>query len=81
MAGNVSEWVEDDYKQYVYIEHGEAALCPTPPTTISNGLVRGGSYLTDDDRDLRAANREEISADQRLPDIGFRCVIDLPTSD
>lgn len=65
MAGNVWEWVEDEYEDY--IPNDEAH--PHGPTRV----LRGGSWLTNP-KSARAAQRGFERPAQRRGDIGFRLV-------
>ena len=61
MAGNVAEWVADDWAPY----GGEAV----PGLKV----LRGGGWLEDDPMRLRTTARQPADPTQRLPDVGFRC--------
>ncbi|MGH9837494.1 MAG: SUMF1/EgtB/PvdO family nonheme iron enzyme [Blastocatellia bacterium] len=74
LAGNVSEWVEDDYKTYVRRE-------PIPDCRKCK-VYRGGNFI-DDVRDSRATKRWAVFPDVPqpydkvvLPRVGFRCAKD-----
>ncbi len=74
LAGNVSEWVEDDYKTYVRQEPiADCQKCK---------VYRGGNFI-DDVRDSRATKRWAVFPDVPqpydkvvLPRVGFRCAKD-----
>jgi formylglycine-generating enzyme required for sulfatase activity len=69
MAGNVWEWVEDEYCPYkVGDTHRQAAKC-----AATSRVLRGGSWDTYAyaPTDLRGANRLDSSGGNAL--IGFRC--------
>ncbi len=74
LAGNVSEWVADDYKSYVAGEPDKG--CP------GCKVYRGGNFV-DEIRDSRATKRWSIFPDvpapydkSVLPKVGFRCAKD-----
>jgi formylglycine-generating enzyme required for sulfatase activity len=45
---------------------------------VAGGVVRGGSYETDLATELRTWARKEVRAASALPNVGFRCVHDVP---
>ena len=65
LAGNVAEWVADDYGPY------ENAFVQLPGDDIY-GVVRGGSFLMPRIL-LRPSARLPVPVKTRAPDIGFRC--------
>jgi formylglycine-generating enzyme required for sulfatase activity len=79
-AGNVAEWVQDEYSLDGYADLPDADPVRNPnPTTGVARVVRGGSW-----RDpqaygrsfLRTAINRFITGDERHPNIGFRCAYD-----
>jgi len=68
MTGNVWEWVQD--------WHGEVSLQvsdnPTGPTNGNYRVLRGGSWVDNDERDLRSAYRHSSYPDFRSVKEGFR---------
>ena len=69
MAGNVWQWVQDCY-------HDNYDGAPTDGSAWTIGdcsqrVVRGGSWVNNP-QNLRSANRDRITTDNRINDIGFR---------
>jgi formylglycine-generating enzyme required for sulfatase activity/tRNA A-37 threonylcarbamoyl transferase component Bud32 len=62
MAGNVAEWVDAPYCTYGQNACGTAAR-----------VVRGGSWTSELEADLRTTARFKASPTARQPDVGFRC--------
>ena len=73
MSGNVWEWVADYFGPY----SSEAVTDPTGPAAGEVRIVRGGSY-GDDERNLRASNRNANRPGNSNVNVGFRCARDLP---
>jgi formylglycine-generating enzyme required for sulfatase activity/poly(3-hydroxybutyrate) depolymerase len=71
LAGNVAEWVSDDFQSY-------PDSTTTLPSNVPLGIVRGGSYLTPRSF-LKPKARLPISMRARASDIGFRCARDEAT--
>jgi formylglycine-generating enzyme required for sulfatase activity len=73
MAGNASEWVQDWYEPYFYLN---APLSdPQGPNGRLLKVVRGGSWLKPA-RNLRASDRDYGFPADRASGIGFRCAKD-----
>jgi formylglycine-generating enzyme required for sulfatase activity len=62
MAGNVAEWVDAPYCNYGQNTCGTAAR-----------VIRGGSWTSELEADLRTTARFKASPTARQPDVGFRC--------
>jgi formylglycine-generating enzyme required for sulfatase activity/tRNA A-37 threonylcarbamoyl transferase component Bud32 len=62
MAGNVAEWVDAPYCTYGQNACGTAAR-----------VIRGGSWTSELETDLRTTTRFKASPTARQPDVGFRC--------
>jgi formylglycine-generating enzyme required for sulfatase activity len=83
MHGNVQEWVQDWYADYL----GGITVDPQGPATGSDHVYRGGSYYSWDDGKAwlcRAAARSTVLDSypgSRSKDIGFRVVLGQGNSD
>ena len=62
LAGNVWEWVADDY--------GGPNI-----KTSRLGVLRGGSFRTKDRNEMLSSHRKAVPADSKTDDIGFRIVL------
>lgn len=72
LLGNVAEWTATQQQPYPY---GDPRL---PIRDAGTRVVfRGGSFL-DGPAQVRATNRDALSANQRSEAIGFRCAYGLP---
>ncbi len=67
MAGNVAEWVQDLFGGYTSV----AQTDPAGPSTGSNRVVRGGSYVSSSGS-CRASTRFYVSPTASYQDLGFR---------
>ncbi len=73
MTGNASEWVQDWYEPYSYLN---APLSdPAGPDGQLLKVVRGGSWLKPA-RNIRASDRDYAFPADRASGIGFRCAKD-----
>lgn len=72
MAGNVSEWVADNYAE----GSTRASARASGPTKRSRRVVRGGDYMSGAPW-LRGAARGGLPASTRWPQVGFRCARSL----
>lgn len=78
MAGNVWEWVYDNYDPGFYDDPGTDL---NPQRTIANSdyrVVRGGSWSDSADI-LHAANRFRVDENTQQNNLGFRCVLPVST--
>ncbi len=80
MAGNAAEWVADRYALDAYVTM--SGRDPTGPERGGERVIRGGSYLSSRDEELRAYRRSGSdnwtrSGSNRFgqPFVGFRCVL------
>jgi len=72
MAGNVWQWVSDWFRADAY---GRRDTAPGPdPGRGALRLVRGGSWVSHDVRQLRCAHRHKVPPDTYAYSIGFRVV-------
>ena len=69
MSGNVLEWCNDWYRNYMYIDFGK--IQPTGPTTGRDRVLRGG-YWNDYSSSCRSSDRYGSGPDYRYHFIGFR---------
>jgi formylglycine-generating enzyme required for sulfatase activity len=75
MAGNVHEWVADDYALYP----GNSVTLPPGPACK---VVRGGSYAIGNvglSPHWRASLKPDVAGNRDLP-VGFRCAADVPAA-
>ncbi|MGE5374601.1 MAG: SUMF1/EgtB/PvdO family nonheme iron enzyme [Bacteroidota bacterium] len=78
MAGNVWEWVADNYDPAYYQDPSSSK---NPQKIVLNGkyyVARGGSW-SDHDNDARTANRSQVLQTSRENNLGFRCVLPVNT--
>ena len=69
MSGNVLEWCNDWYRDYMYIDFGK--IQPTGPMTRSARVLRGG-YWGSYSFSCRSSNRYDFVPDYRSFSVGFR---------
>jgi sulfatase modifying factor 1 len=77
MAGNVAEWVQDNYSTSFYAE-SDGALDPVMENGGNTKVFRGGSFANTDSDFYRASRRYSQSAGFSEVDIGFRCAQTVP---
>lgn len=70
MAGNVWEWVADWYQPDAY--SGGDTANPSGPVSGALRVLRGGSWVTHDVRQLRCSHRHKVPPDTYAYSIGFR---------
>jgi formylglycine-generating enzyme required for sulfatase activity len=77
MAGNVWEWIRDNYIEDWYaVSPNRNPLCQLEAYESSDHPIRGGSFRSTAE-DLRASRRElphTLEGDLASARIGFRCV-------
>ncbi|MBI4577363.1 MAG: SUMF1/EgtB/PvdO family nonheme iron enzyme [Planctomycetes bacterium] len=71
MAGNLSEWTRDAFLRYPGGEGGTGGFDP------EKRAIRGGSYRWDVEY-ARCAARTGGHPARRFPDVGLRCVVEIP---
>lgn len=76
MAGNVYEWVADWYGQRYY--QNSPYRNPKGPSSGEYKVLRGGSWHSPSQQDVRATVRLWDVPTAQTGAIGFRCVQDLP---
>jgi formylglycine-generating enzyme required for sulfatase activity len=75
MAGNVQEWVEDNYHEDYEgaPTDGSAWYVDTDSDSLSTRVLRGGSTRSDDPLELRTTDRDSWSSWLSGDDVGIRC--------
>jgi len=73
MAGNVWEWVADDWSSY----SKDDAVDPILPPRTSKGVIRGGSWDYSSAA-AKATTRMSLDRSFALNNVGFRCAKDAP---
>lgn len=77
LAGNVWEWTsspEITYRVEVDESAGQTVVAGGPDT--GNRVVRGGSFLSVENEELRGSARALRNVKERRADLGFRCAFD-----
>ncbi len=69
MAGNVYEWTADPFRRYTKA----AETNPRYPQDNSNGVYRGGSWISSYASLVRAVSRDYFIPQRGYVDVGFRC--------
>lgn len=77
MAGNVWEWVNDNYAADYY--PSSPVLSPSGPQGGAHRVIRGGAWYNSANG-VRATDRGHNEPDQRTDSIGFRCATSLRDS-
>jgi formylglycine-generating enzyme len=75
MAGSLYEWVADWYDDEYYAK--TPSQNPRGPSEGTQKVQRGGSYTNNPYR-LRASFRTKDNPTEARPNVGFRCVQDVP---
>ncbi len=74
LAGNVAEWVIDDYDSEIYASHKEGVSEPSVTKIDATvGVARGGSMYWPASQ-ARSSNRMPMQNNATYPDLGLRCV-------
>lgn len=73
MAGNVSEWVQDDYGSDYY--SNSPTRNPAGPAAGEHAIARGGSWFYKSAHVIRVAKREDGPPSWKGFDQGFRCAV------
>jgi formylglycine-generating enzyme required for sulfatase activity len=71
MSGNVWEWCSDWYDENAYTGYKTGNL--TPPSSGTYRVLRGGSWINEDENFFRCANRYSYDQTLRNHYRGFRC--------
>jgi formylglycine-generating enzyme required for sulfatase activity len=71
MSGNTWEWISDWYGKDYYPNAPNRN--PKGPASGSVRVLRGGSYLSGNTSNFRAANRNWHDPDDQLYNVSFRC--------
>lgn len=71
LGGNLAEWTADWYAADAYAAGSD--VDPTGPPTGDRRVQRGGSWVSVDPLDFRAAARGALDPTLRLNDVGARC--------
>jgi formylglycine-generating enzyme required for sulfatase activity len=76
MAGNVLEWVADDFDESFYAE--SPAINPLLTDASAGRIFRGGSYGNSQNQFYRTSRRYGNIRTFSNADLGFRCALDVP---
>jgi formylglycine-generating enzyme required for sulfatase activity len=77
MAGNVMEWTLDWYLAYPGNTHNDPRFGRKFKVLRGNAFQKSGHYFLDAYR--FAFNRTEVPADEFFENVGFRCILEVPT--
>lgn len=77
MAGNVMEWTMDWYLPYPGNTHKDQRFGKTLKVLRGNAFQKAGHYFLDAYR--YAFNRTEVPPDEFFENVGFRCVMPVPS--
>lgn len=77
MAGNVMEWTLDWYQAYPGNTYKDPRFGEKFKVLRGNAFQKSGHYFLDAYR--YAFNRTEVPADEFFENVGFRCVLPVPT--
>ena len=74
MAGNISEWVSDNYSSAYYL--ASPSKDPKGPPFATSKSFRGGDYEKDA-KGVRCSARDFLQPTSFQPNVGFRCCQDI----
>lgn len=72
MAGNIYEWVKDEYRSDFYTECSGGCSDPYNAGTTGDRILRGSSYYIGPFH-LRVVDRYGYAPTNRTTSVGFRC--------
>ena len=74
MAGNVGEWTTSIMKPYPYDRNDGRE----DSSVLRNHIIRGGTWYYENENYSRVSKRDALNSMTNDPDIGFRCVMEVP---
>jgi formylglycine-generating enzyme required for sulfatase activity len=76
MAGNVWEWCLTAYRLVDVDDWDIESTFPHAYDETSSFVIRGGSWRSEEETDLRTNHRYHIRSDAARDDVGFRLIKD-----